>query len=89
MSPEELIKECEKAVESGLKLGKAHKPVIFLNLKASKNNPKRRRLFGNIGPMGEVCLWNFEGWDTVRFNASDVKAFVEANYRTEKNDQPG
>lgn len=89
MTPEELIKECDKAIKTGLKLGFKQAPAIFLNLKASKNNPKRRRLFGNIGPMGEVCSWNIEGWDTVRFNASDVKAYVEANFRNSKNDQSG
>ncbi|MHC1739688.1 MAG: hypothetical protein AB9897_01100 [Anaerolineaceae bacterium] len=81
MTPKELLKVCEKAIEDN-KL-KNTPPSIALNLPAGKGYPKRRRLFGKVGPYGEVLQWGINGMDTVAFDAKFVVSFIKANVREE------
>lgn len=73
MTLDQVIAMCEKALEPSSMAGT---PMIIVDMPANKNCPRRRRMFGRYGPMGQVVAWGFDGRDTVLFNARDVLEFI-------------
>jgi hypothetical protein len=76
MTLEELKDTCEKAIGAYQRINFPGKPKITLLLPESKAAPKKRRLFGKSGPLGDVVAWGFDGFDTVIFDAQEALEYI-------------
>lgn len=77
----QLSEACAKAIL--VVSGTSMKPSITLKMPENKHCPKRRRLFGLVGPLGNVVQFGFDGYDMVVFDPVEVMQFL-ANYNPQK-----
>lgn len=76
MMLEELKRKCEGAINYRGLVDLPAPAKIVLRLPENKKCPKRRRIFRQRGPMGDVVAWRFDGYDTVIFDAKEVLDYI-------------
>jgi hypothetical protein len=69
--------KCEIAINYRDLVDYPGRATITVILPESKSAPKRRRIFGNSGPFGNLVTWGFDGYDTVIFDAQEVLDFIK------------
>ena len=70
MKLEEIVSACLKSIRDCK--GTPFTPKITLKMPENNKCPRRRKLFGRLGPYGDVVAFGFDGYDTVIFDAKEV-----------------
>jgi hypothetical protein len=78
MDIQTLKQHCENATKQTNTIGLSGPAMITLQMRENKKCPKRRKIFRNRGPFGNVVAYGFDGYDTVIFNAQEVLDFIDS-----------
>jgi hypothetical protein len=76
MTSYELLRICETAINQVNRFSLPGPAKISLKMPENKRCPPKRRIFGRRGPFGHVVAFGFDGFDTVVFDAQEVKSFI-------------
>lgn len=74
MNIDDLVRMCQNSIDH--KLMPQSRAQISLKMPENKRCPKQRRLFGRIGPLGDVVSYGFDNMDVVIFDAVEVLAYI-------------